>query len=531
MATLASLVVDLRTNTAKFSQGMDKANRKLDSLTKAATTARRVVWGLFGAAAAMGLKNLITGAIDAADGLDKMSVRIGASTEALSEYQHVAELSGVAFNTLTMAWQRMTRRIAEAARGTGEARGALQELGLSAQKLKELKPEQQFEILADALMGVGSEADRVRLAMKLFDSEGVSVLQTMGRGSQGLREMRDEAQRLGIAMGQDQVQAMVKAKDSMARFTASVSGAVNSIVANMSPTLKDLADFMTNWIGPSFNFAATTVRNFGKLIGGVAAALVQLAQGEFSLSAKVIKDAFKDLENPLDAFTRRIEITATKTQRGAVAMRDFAMETAKARTEIAAAADEWDLALDLMVKEEEELMHQEARRIAGLNDVAQAQAKVRAEVTKTSAVARDLGMTFETLFEDAIIGGQKFSDVLRGLGQDIARIFVRRQLTEPLVNAASAFFSGFKLPGFANGGITPGGPIIVGERGPEIVSPPAGSRISPMSGGGDIYQSFDFSGANPATVMMLRQEAGRIKNDTINAMRNMKSRGYLPEFS
>jgi TP901 family phage tail tape measure protein len=42
---------------------------------------------------------------------------------------------------------------------------------------------------------------------------------------------------------------------------------------------------------------------------------------------------------------------------------------------------------------------------------------------------------------------------------------------------------GIRLPGFAEGGITPGGPVIVGERGPEILIPPAGSRVLPLPGG------------------------------------------------
>jgi len=40
-----------------------------------------------------------------------------------------------------------------------------------------------------------------------------------------------------------------------------------------------------------------------------------------------------------------------------------------------------------------------------------------------------------------------------------------------------------RLPGFANGGITPGGPVVVGERGPEIVSLPKGSRVHPNGTG------------------------------------------------
>ena len=44
--------------------------------------------------------------------------------------------------------------------------------------------------------------------------------------------------------------------------------------------------------------------------------------------------------------------------------------------------------------------------------------------------------------------------------------------------------AGFKLLGFEDGGTAPGGPIVVGESGPEIVAPPAGYGIlpSPISG-------------------------------------------------
>ncbi|MFO8022492.1 MAG: hypothetical protein R6U65_08495 [Perlabentimonas sp.] len=48
------------------------------------------------------------------------------------------------------------------------------------------------------------------------------------------------------------------------------------------------------------------------------------------------------------------------------------------------------------------------------------------------------------------------------------------------------FKQAFGIMGFADGGITPGGPIMVGEKGPEILSPPPGARITPnhQLGGG-----------------------------------------------
>jgi len=38
------------------------------------------------------------------------------------------------------------------------------------------------------------------------------------------------------------------------------------------------------------------------------------------------------------------------------------------------------------------------------------------------------------------------------------------------------------VPGFADGGTSPGGPILVGEEGPEIISPPKGTEIMPNTG-------------------------------------------------
>ena len=51
-------------------------------------------------------------------------------------------------------------------------------------------------------------------------------------------------------------------------------------------------------------------------------------------------------------------------------------------------------------------------------------------------------------------------------------------------------FSGIHLPGFALGGTTPGGPVLVGEKGPEIMVPPAGTEVYPLTN----------SSSNPATL-------------------------------
>lgn len=77
------------------------------------------------------------------------------------------------------------------------------------------------------------------------------------------------------------------------------------------------------------------------------------------------------------------------------------------------------------------------------------------EIEKTKSLADDLGLTFSSAFENAIVGGGKLSDVLKGLGDDILRITVRKSITEPL----GGFFTGLlgNLFSFDGGGFTGSG--------------------------------------------------------------------------
>ena len=57
-----------------------------------------------------------------ADKIGKVSSKLGISTDALQKFRFGAEQSGIQVNTFDMAIQRMTRRVAEARNGTGEAK-------------------------------------------------------------------------------------------------------------------------------------------------------------------------------------------------------------------------------------------------------------------------------------------------------------------------------------------------------------------------------------------------------------------------
>lgn len=173
--------------------------------------------------------------------------------------------------------------------------------------------------------------------------------------------------------------------------------------------------------------------------------------------------------------------------------------------------------------------------------------KVREEAEPLKDVARDLGFTFSSAFESAIIEGEKLRVVLHGLLQDIARIILRKTVTEPLAqgitNAIAVGLGSFGFgggpeqlggPRAAGGPVAPGFTYLVGEDGPELFVPRTSGSIVPndrFGGDGTIviqqHNSFhgDFRIAARAEIQsMMPQIAETARAATFDAM----ERGQRP---
>lgn len=71
------------------------------------------------------------------------------------------------------------------------------------------------------------------------------------------------------------------------------------------------------------------------------------------------------------------------------------------------------------------------------------------KVKETKSLAEELGLTFTSAFEDAIVAGGNLSDIIKGLEKDIIRVITRTLVTEPLGGAVKDILGG----GIGGGGI------------------------------------------------------------------------------
>jgi len=221
----------------KTKQAFGRMKKNFKDMEKLSSKVTRGFGGIGMALASAFGGRAIKKIIDTGDQIGKLSLRLGATTEGLSELKYAAEITGVEFNSLSTGLQRMTRRVSEAAMGTGTAKAALIELGLSAEHLKGLKPEDQFEMIADAMAGVSSQSDKVRLAMKLFDTEGVALLQTMEGGAGAIAKLREEARKLGLSLSGEDTKAMAEFNDELTKMQAVITGLLTSCLLPMLPAI------------------------------------------------------------------------------------------------------------------------------------------------------------------------------------------------------------------------------------------------------------------------------------------------------
>ena len=252
MAT-GSLILNLIARTSQFTPGMRKAGKDMSFVQRQAQATSKAMSGftkslIAGTAASLGLAggvNTLTTQLRDLNNLADRSRTLGVDPEDMQLVRFAAERNTISIQTLDMALQRYTRRTAEAAKGTGEAKGALTELRVDADRFLDLPLRQQMLGLADAFAAVPREADRVRLAMKLFDSEGVAMVKMLQDGSAALDDLFRRRGELGPIFDRSQLEDVQQANEAWADATTAFKAAVSQLVVEGAPLLKDLAGGLT----------------------------------------------------------------------------------------------------------------------------------------------------------------------------------------------------------------------------------------------------------------------------------------------
>tara|TARA_R100000951_G_scaffold23528_1_gene19717 strand:- start:6037 stop:8163 length:2127 start_codon:yes stop_codon:yes gene_type:complete len=266
-------------------------------------------------AAGIALTALTVKTMKATDALGKTSDKLGVMPEKLQAMQRAAQLTGVSVETANMALQRMVRRVQEASLGTGEAKAAIADLGLEAKELAQLPVDQQFKRIADAMGGVTSEGEKVRLAMKLFDSEGVALVNTLALGSKGLTDIEKDMAALGLTLNRVEIAKVEQANDAFLIARENVRSFAQAFVVKLAPAIKLLSDKFSDFAKEQGGFGAIADIVFQKLLGFAKFLIVRFNEMKIAFR-QFVNDAIKHttslmkflfkISKPIQAFIDKI---------------------------------------------------------------------------------------------------------------------------------------------------------------------------------------------------------------------------------
>lgn len=245
-------------NFAAFKKNVEKTSKNLSRLAK--LTLAPFAAGL--AAAGAALKSSVSSMVEYGSSVDDTSRSLGIAADSLQAFRYAADLGGSSAEEMDGAIAMLNKNIANAAAGKGKDLVKLMDaMGISMKKsdgsmktAAELMPE-----IADAIARQKDSTQKAYIATQFFGRSGQNLIKTLSDGSKGLEEARKEAEKFGVIMSAEDVEAAAKFGDSMGRTRKAVQGVQNAIGRRLLPVLQPMLDYFNDLIADNREWLATEI--------------------------------------------------------------------------------------------------------------------------------------------------------------------------------------------------------------------------------------------------------------------------------
>lgn len=231
-------------------------------------------WGAAtAAAAAAGTALFVKSAIDQADAANILAGKLGITTEALTKLQYAAQLSDVSQQALEGGLKKLTVTLTNAQDPASKAAQYLAALGLSARELIALPADQQLGRIGDALNNVENQSQRAAIAQKIFGKAGMDLLPVLAEGSAGIRNLGEEAGRLGVVISGDLAARAGLFNDNLDRLKSAASGLGLAVADELLGPMNDLSEELIE-----LSQQKSTAEGIAAFITGIGTAITTTAQ-------------------------------------------------------------------------------------------------------------------------------------------------------------------------------------------------------------------------------------------------------------
>jgi hypothetical protein len=322
MTEYAKLVVAVDSTSAKSAAGdldnLTDAGKKTESSLGNLKDKAALVGTALAAAAAAGAA-MVKAQIDVADSASKASQAAGTTVEQYTRLNYAMSLSVDGGGDLSQTMLFLNKAIAGASDGAKNNIDTFNRLGVAYQN-----SDGTLRNSADVMMDVADKfaemddgAQKAQIATELFGKSGADLIPMLNGGSAGLKEMGDQADRLGVTLDGNTARAAEQFNDNITILKSGVQGFANQVMKGLLPALNNLGNEMVATADNGDQMASAadgvvailkgvvtvgvtvsaTLQGIGNAIGGIAAATVAALSGDFKGAAQIMSDLHTDTVN------------------------------------------------------------------------------------------------------------------------------------------------------------------------------------------------------------------------------------------
>ena len=185
--------------------------------------------------------------LEAADAIGKLAQKTGAGTEALSVFAVAATTADVSQESLEKGLVRLSRTLDDANGGSKEAATTLRRLGLSASEIKNIKVDEAFLRIANAVAALPGGYQRAALAQKAFGKGGAELIPLLlDLSGKGMAEAEARARSMGLVFSRDATDAAQVFNDTLTDLKNAARGAAVQFGSGLAPAITQVVRSLTD---------------------------------------------------------------------------------------------------------------------------------------------------------------------------------------------------------------------------------------------------------------------------------------------
>ncbi len=262
-AVIGALRVNLGLNSAAFNKGLKEADRNLKAMGRQLARVSAVV-----ATAGAGLALFAKNAANGIDAQAKLAQSLQTTTASVQNLTRAGELAGVPLSGLEQLAKDLTRRLSQAADGTGPAVDALERLGLSALELSKVSLDQRIAKINAAINKFVPAAQRAAVAGQLFGEEGSIAASRLQ--PEVIAQATAELEKFGVIVSDVDADGIERANDAFSQLSLITQGVGNRLAVTLAPALENIANAAANFFAVT-GTGGKILDAFGDNIGRIAA--------------------------------------------------------------------------------------------------------------------------------------------------------------------------------------------------------------------------------------------------------------------